>query len=433
MSQSRIRILARKIVPEQIHYLVHGNTIRVPRYWRLQKNVCVKTIDTDFEETIEELDAIEEACKEIAEILKIYCSVSSELISSSLRVVNSFHILTHTCFTNTDDAPQEIGSSAWTSAKSYQIALEAVNITLRETLCEIPQELDSKIGRLVDTINHIHKQVNTRDKLLAQYESMKDKYDSLTLLQATKNLSSRRKREHFDLKTAMEVVLKEYTDCNSMICLELPYFFELVRQFIQPFLELLFFIQLSVTYQTYLNFVPLMEDLGIDDEVETSSFLKDHLDTFSYPDSLELKNLDIIQLHKNYLELLIHDTLSQTQRENLPETCEALYDYKSDVPEDLVFSRGDVIQVLLKSGNWWEGQTLNGRGMFPRNYVTTTAEKFVSRLENAQQIVAPVDEVLENDGVSQKDELTIECPTTQVSVQIKSTTNSTGSRILELA
>lgn len=50
--------------------------------------------------------------------------------------------------------------------------------------------------------------------------------------------------------------------------------------------------------------------------------------------------------------------------------CKALFDYSSDVPDDLSFNAGDVIKIHKRiSDDWIEGE-LNGRvGMFPLGYV----------------------------------------------------------------
>lgn len=50
--------------------------------------------------------------------------------------------------------------------------------------------------------------------------------------------------------------------------------------------------------------------------------------------------------------------------------CKAMFDYSSDVPDDLSFHAGDVIKVKKKiSEEWFEGE-INGRvGMFPAAYV----------------------------------------------------------------
>ncbi len=49
--------------------------------------------------------------------------------------------------------------------------------------------------------------------------------------------------------------------------------------------------------------------------------------------------------------------------------CRALYDYTAQESDELTIREGDTIDIIQKSGEWWEG-TLNGQvGVFPANYV----------------------------------------------------------------
>ncbi|KAH3757733.1 SH3 domain-containing YSC84-like protein 1 [Pelomyxa schiedti] len=53
----------------------------------------------------------------------------------------------------------------------------------------------------------------------------------------------------------------------------------------------------------------------------------------------------------------------------LPQ-CEALFDYNSAEPGDLVFRKGAIISVLDSSKDWWQGELNGKQGSFPGNYVT---------------------------------------------------------------
>lgn len=368
MSKSRIGRLVSRIVPDPVHYLVHGNTIRVPRYWRLQKNVFTKTIDPEFEEVVEELDAIDDVCHEMLDIHKAFCTVANDLVTSSQRVVNSFHLLTNSGVTS---GAVEDQNGTLQAARSYQVALEDVNLSLKESLLALPGELDVKIRLLMGLLDQIHKQINKRDRLLARYEFLHDKYDAMTIAGATRTFNPKQKVEYSALEKALDEAKYEYSRFNSMICRELPYYFMLVRKFMEPVLEFLFFIHLTMAYQTHLSFASLEEDMGISSDLESTSFIANHVEQFALPDATELDNLRIVRFHKDYLELLV-----KGNAEILPEIeaydaiyCKALYDYNSEVPEDLSFSRGDVIKIITKSGNWWEGEVNGKRGMFPINLV----------------------------------------------------------------
>lgn len=371
MSQSRLERIVTKIVPEPVHNLVYGNTIRMPRYWRQQKKVCVKTFDSELEELVEELDAIDDACHEMLQIHKVHCGIAGELIASSQRVVNSFHILTHSGVNNATNE-KDAAKTSWEIAQSYQIALEETNMDLREIIVPTSHEIGAKISQLLELLVQVHKQVNRRDALLAHYEALLDKYDAMTIQLATKTLSPRQKLEYAGLERAVDSAKADYTACNAMICLELPYFFMLVRQFMEPVLELLYFVHLTLAYQTLLNFAPLASDMNIDKELYLASFLAGLAAEFRMPDSQVLDNLKIVRSHKEYLEQLVRSAAdAASTRED--EFCRALYDFHSEVAEDLEFRLGNIIRVLGKSGNWWEGEVEGRTGIFPCNYVQSCA------------------------------------------------------------
>lgn len=48
--------------------------------------------------------------------------------------------------------------------------------------------------------------------------------------------------------------------------------------------------------------------------------------------------------------------------------CVALFDYNGE-EGDLSFITGDVIAIIGKNGNWWEGACKGTSGTFPANYV----------------------------------------------------------------
>ncbi|KAL6066179.1 Myosin-1 [Balamuthia mandrillaris] len=49
--------------------------------------------------------------------------------------------------------------------------------------------------------------------------------------------------------------------------------------------------------------------------------------------------------------------------------CRALYDYTAQEDDELTLKEGDVIDIIQKSGEWWEGMLAGRTGVFPANYV----------------------------------------------------------------
>jgi len=49
--------------------------------------------------------------------------------------------------------------------------------------------------------------------------------------------------------------------------------------------------------------------------------------------------------------------------------CRALYDFDAEDATELSFRAGDIITIIKKSQDWWEGELRGKRGLFPGNYV----------------------------------------------------------------
>ena len=49
--------------------------------------------------------------------------------------------------------------------------------------------------------------------------------------------------------------------------------------------------------------------------------------------------------------------------------CQVLYAYEARYPNELTISKGDIIDIISQTGNWWEGELNGQRGQFPNNYV----------------------------------------------------------------
>ncbi|XP_061735340.1 intersectin-2-like isoform X2 [Nerophis ophidion] len=78
----------------------------------------------------------------------------------------------------------------------------------------------------------------------------------------------------------------------------------------------------------------------------------------------------------------------------------ALYTYESPEPADLTFREGDVVLVIKKNGEWWNGTTGNRTGVFPSNYVkpkeTSTKKPEIAKVTKAHSSSGPGQLNLEN-------------------------------------
>jgi len=51
------------------------------------------------------------------------------------------------------------------------------------------------------------------------------------------------------------------------------------------------------------------------------------------------------------------------------ERCRALYDFTAEDSTELPLRKGDVVNIIKKGQDWWEGECNGRRGLFPGNYV----------------------------------------------------------------
>jgi len=51
------------------------------------------------------------------------------------------------------------------------------------------------------------------------------------------------------------------------------------------------------------------------------------------------------------------------------ERCRALYDFTAEDSTELPLRKGDVVTIIKKGQDWWEGECNGRRGLFPGNYV----------------------------------------------------------------
>jgi len=51
------------------------------------------------------------------------------------------------------------------------------------------------------------------------------------------------------------------------------------------------------------------------------------------------------------------------------ERCRALYDFTAEDSTELALRKGDIVNIIKKGQDWWEGECNGRRGLFPGNYV----------------------------------------------------------------
>ncbi|XP_007904638.1 GRB2-related adapter protein isoform X2 [Callorhinchus milii] len=67
-------------------------------------------------------------------------------------------------------------------------------------------------------------------------------------------------------------------------------------------------------------------------------------------------------------QILLRD-INEEEKEK-PRHVQACFDFSPQDPDELIFNRGDIIEVLKSDdANWWKGRCRGRTGLFPRNFV----------------------------------------------------------------
>ncbi|OBA20187.1 hypothetical protein METBIDRAFT_43322 [Metschnikowia bicuspidata var. bicuspidata NRRL YB-4993] len=320
---------------------------KVHEHWHKPVHVPTKTVDEEFEDLIEELDAIVEAFQEIIKLHKHYIFISTELVQSSQRVANSIQVLSSPA--TLEPSPKLSGGSKPSmceKTRSYCATMVEIGICLRESLSSIPQEIDERIQRLLSYLEKIQERVALRDRALMSYDKVYDKFDGMTILSTTNEFTPKQKQEYFSLEKKLVELKKVYDQHNLLLKAELPSFFMFVRSFIEPMMLFIFYIQLTAAYQAQSNVGSVQQD-----------FEEGGLDLL-LPGDRDVKRLsaargDCDDLHHN----------SNTGY------CRALFDFCSIADLDLEFKKGDLIKLHSCEGEWWTGLLDDKEGIFPSVYV----------------------------------------------------------------
>lgn len=336
-------------------------------------------MDEEFEALSDEFDKVNKNCTDILELLRSFTVLVHEIVRCLREITLWFHTLANATFVDTEDGSSEVETEAKMESRvrNYLAVLDDLDLTLTNSLDTVPKCLEEKIGHLLLYSEHISKHIRKRDLVLLDYDKYYDKHDGMSIMKVSHTFDVKQASAFSSLEKKLELFKQEYDKRNATLKLELPFYFVLVRNFMEYVLQYFFYVQLTITYQFNLNLLSLQKEFKIDKEAITkSNFYKLHVDKFVEENAIDDPDLKIVTFHREYLNRLVERN-DESNWKNVAVTnfdpffryCKALYNYAAKERDDLELHVGDLVKVIEATGEWWKGELNGRRGRFPRNHV----------------------------------------------------------------
>lgn len=357
--------------------------LKVHERWGRSNHDATKTVDEEFEDLCDELEAMKNTFDEIIKFNTNYTKICFELVKCSREVASLLQILASPRMITVDTILPGGRADLHDRSKSYSAAMAEIGISLRDTLVYIPKHLDERISKLSSILTKISEKVTNRDKALAAYDKVYDKFDSMTILSTTNEFTSKQKQEYDALEKKIGELKRIYDEHNSRLKEELPIFFELVRSFIEPFAEFLYYVNLTAGYQVIRNLESIEEPGGIDpfSNSTVENFQRnepqDFLPELAENILSEARFLGLTGTRGKRRKSLSDDEQQDFKRPNTARSdrdvdcgyCRAISSYCTLVDSELEFQKGDMITLLNCEGEVWTGILLGQKGKFPSRCV----------------------------------------------------------------
>ncbi|CAO3643890.1 unnamed protein product [Cunninghamella blakesleeana] len=381
-------------------------------------NVEFKALEKKFEDSIK---VVERLYKDV--------QVFRDQISAALT--RQAHISTHLAVIYDPHLGQQVAEGVvqkrvpTTSADSIQAVndAEAAMAYCRDEVLPELDLLDRDVTRplleLLDITKIIQKTMVKRNHKMIDYDRHRS---SLAKLKAKQERNFNDEKQIFKIEAALETATQDYDYLNDMLKQQIPQFFILKIQFIEPVFEKYYFLQAKIYGMIYARCYELYNanlnhfttnQMGITDGFQ---YRKSQHDIRS-----EVENMDLLKsggkawvaasggANNSKLSLKERAALREQEKAggfpspqfssgsnspipnsytspppaytqpspparqlNNTQYVIALYDYQAQAEGDLTFKKDDKIEVIERTqdqNDWWTGRLGGVKGIFPGNYV----------------------------------------------------------------
>lgn len=331
---------------------------RTPQYFKqkLKYNGGSYTIDETFNDLEAELSNEEKVIRSLIKYTRPFGQSMIKVLQTSREIGDAFQILIDpynklVSEGNVDNVEFE----AWNRVNQYKKLLKLIEI--EDDVKDAVAVIEFKLEECLKIIKLIQKKISLREYALLDYDKFNNNHEALLLKQEQGDITQKQSNQLYSLKRKTEELRQKYDEINKILKIELPYFFRLMQQVIEPIQGMLYFVYLMFVYQAAYN---------LDSLYRANEEMKDLVERVQIQNQqiiAEIEKFSIINFQNKFLNDLV------TGEDPDVQYCQAIFNFKSQEKTDLSFNKGDVIKILEREGEWWKGEFEGNTGLFPSNYV----------------------------------------------------------------
>ncbi|KAK6459487.1 uncharacterized protein RJT20DRAFT_147175 [Scheffersomyces xylosifermentans] len=333
------------------------------------------TSDEDFDNLAIELSSLEERFSSINKYVKSYEKSMSDILNSCeaageqfKNLFDPYQSLLREGGDKSADAVFEEEYRIWQDVHHYIEAIRNSKLAIENEIKMLSDTAQVKTSEVLKIVKAIQKKVKERSYALVDYDKVYNSHESLLLKQNSEGLTVKQSQQLYSLERKSEEYYAKYDAINSLLKKELPFFFKLVDLVLDPLSIMVYYVQLTISFQVFSNLKSVIDFFDLDTKFLDSFNFEEEIvhDFYTRNKSASdlVNQLSIINFRERYLT-----DLTSPYNFNATKYCQALFNFEGQEDSDLSFKRGDIIKVLKKENNWWTGEKDGKVGCFPGNYV----------------------------------------------------------------
>ncbi|KAL5518526.1 HOB1 [Sanghuangporus vaninii] len=219
---------------------------RTPHLVTTKVGMSKKSSDPEFDDYQRKFTALEETVEKLLKDCKKFTEAVTNLFTSGQGFAQHFGQIFHPMVGEFDligkypDAQDTIRN-----VDGYQQLFEELKLNIAPELELIESRIVVPVKELQAIMKSIRKNITKRDHKLLDYDRFNN---SLTKLRDKKEKSLSDEKNLFKLEQDFEIATNEYEYINNAMKQELPRFFQLSTQFIDPLYNSFYYMQLNIYY-----------------------------------------------------------------------------------------------------------------------------------------------------------------------------------------